>query len=173
MHAKSLGLLEHVREILQAYDFAITLRQLYYQLVAKQVIPNRQKYYMMLSRLCVIGRDEGILPEDAFADRLRQVDKWSSYFDLNDFMDSVKQAYTNEAGATAEGLGQVEMTFKNPSRCLLAGILFCRRGLLYGGRMVSCLFPFSASWASKWCLAVKSMSVLQGEPTMRPMVLFG
>ncbi len=75
MQKKSLQLLEQVKEIIESYDFALTLRQIYYQLVARQIIPNQQSSYMKLSRLCVIGRDEGILPEDAFADRLRQVDK--------------------------------------------------------------------------------------------------
>ena len=96
MQKKSIQLLEQVKEIIESYDFALTLRQIYYQLVAKQIIPNQQKYYMKLSRLCVIGRDEGILPEDAFADRLRQVDKPSSYLDLADFMATVKAAYRKD-----------------------------------------------------------------------------
>jgi len=96
MQKQSLQLLEQVKEIIESYDFALTLRQIYYQLVAKQIISNQQKNYMKLSRLCVIGRDEEILPEDAFADRLRQVDKPSSYLDLADFMDTVKQAYRKD-----------------------------------------------------------------------------
>ena len=93
MQKKSFQLLEHVQEIIKSYDFALTLRQIYYQLVAKQIIPNQQKYYMKLSRLCVIGRDEGLLREDAFADRLRQVDKPDSYIDLADYMEVVKKSY--------------------------------------------------------------------------------
>jgi len=96
MQKKSLQLLEHVKEIIESYSFALTLRQIYYQLVAKQIIPNQQKYYMKLSRLCVIGRDEGILPEDAFADRLRQVDKPDSWLDLSDFMNTVRQSYKKD-----------------------------------------------------------------------------
>lgn len=96
MQRRSLRLLEQVQEIIKSYNFALTLRQIYYQLVAKQIIPNQQSYYMKLSRLCVIGRDEGILIEDAFADRLRQVDKPDSYLDLADFMDTVKEAYRKD-----------------------------------------------------------------------------
>lgn len=99
MNKSSLQLLEHVQNVLEEYDTAITLRQLYYQLVARQVIPNLQKYYEKLSRLCVIGRDEGLLPEEAFADRLRQVDKRPSYLDLNDYMDVVREAYTKDKWA--------------------------------------------------------------------------
>jgi len=99
MQKQSLELLEQVKKIIESYDFALTLRQIYYQLVAKQIIPNQQKYYMKLSRLCVIGRDEGILPEDAFADRLRQVDKLASYIDLADFMTTVRRAYRKDKWA--------------------------------------------------------------------------
>jgi len=93
VHKKSLELLAQVQEIIESYNFALTLRQIYYQLVVKQIVPNEPKYYQKLSRLCVIGRDEGILPEDSFADRLREIDKPSCWDDLSDYMDTVKQAY--------------------------------------------------------------------------------
>ncbi len=96
LHKKSLELLTQVQQIIESYDFALTLRQIYYQLVSKQIIPNEQKYYGKLSRLCVIGRDEGVLPEDAFVDRLREVDKPNSWNDINDFIDTVKRAYRKD-----------------------------------------------------------------------------
>ena len=61
--------------------------------MAKQIIPNKQRYYRKLSRICVRGRDEGILPEEGFADRLREIDKLSSWSDLNEFMNTVKKFY--------------------------------------------------------------------------------
>jgi len=96
MRKESALLLEEVRNIIQEYDFALTLRQIYYQLVAKQIIPNLQKYYVKLSRLCVIGRDEGYLSEDSFADRLREIEKISSWKDLSDFADTVRNAYCKD-----------------------------------------------------------------------------
>jgi len=96
MQKKSLELLAQVQKILDGYDFALTLRQIYYQLVAKQIIPNKEKYYRKLSRLCVKGRDEGILPEDKFVDRTRVFDKLSSWLDLKDFMHTVKNAYRKD-----------------------------------------------------------------------------
>ncbi|GAJ02898.1 unnamed protein product, partial [marine sediment metagenome] len=56
MQKRSLEFLAQVQEILDSYDFALTLRQIYYQLVARQFIPNEEKYYKKLSRLCVKGR---------------------------------------------------------------------------------------------------------------------
>ena len=100
LQRKSLELLEQVQKVIESYNFSLTLRQIYYQLVAKQIIPNQQKYYMKLSRLCVIGRDEGMLPEDAFADRLREVDKPNSWDDLVDFMGNAKAFEEVQEGYT-------------------------------------------------------------------------
>ncbi len=96
MQEKSLELLAQVQIIIGSYDFALTLRQIYYQLVAKQIIPNDQSAYRKLSRLCVMGRDEGILPEDAFVDRLREVDKPDSWTDLTEYMDTIKDSYRKD-----------------------------------------------------------------------------
>jgi len=96
MQRKSLELLAQVQKVIESYGFALTLRQIYYQLVAKQIIPNQQKFYTKLSRLCVNGRDEGLLPEEAFADRLRQIDKPSSWIDLNAFIRTVINSYRKD-----------------------------------------------------------------------------
>jgi len=93
MQKQSLEFLAQVQKILDSYEFALTLRQIYYQLVAKQIIPNKEKHYRKLSRLCVKGRDEGMLPEEKFTDRTRVLVKSSSWFDLNDFMNTVKYSY--------------------------------------------------------------------------------
>jgi len=96
LQKKSIYLLEQIQKILDSYSSKITLRQLYYQLVARQIIPNHQSHYAKLSRLCVIGRNEGILNEEAFADRLRILDKPASWPDLSSFMDTVKKAYRRD-----------------------------------------------------------------------------
>ncbi len=96
MQKNSLALIEQVQKIIDSYDFALTLRQIYYQLVAKQVFSNVQANYRKLSRVCVVGRDEGILPEEAFADRLRAVDKPGAWLDLNKFMETVRRSYNKD-----------------------------------------------------------------------------
>jgi hypothetical protein len=92
----SLALIERVQNVIEGYDFPLTLRQIYYQLVARQVIPNLQKYYAKLSRVCVTGRDLGLLPEDSFADRLRELQKPTSWSDLQDYSKTVKSAYRRD-----------------------------------------------------------------------------
>lgn len=93
LQKRSLDLIEQVQKVIAEYDIGLTLRQIYYQLVARQIIKNKEDQYKRLSRLCVIGRDEGKLPEDAFTDRLRYVEKPDSWENLQDFFDTVKVAY--------------------------------------------------------------------------------
>ena len=123
MQKQSLELLAQVQEIINSYDFALTLRQIYYQLVAKQIIPNKQKYYTKLSRLCVTGRDEGILPEEGFADRLREVDKLSSWPDLNEFMQTVKRSYRKDKWQNQDNYLEI-WTEKDALRSVLTEITY-------------------------------------------------
>ena len=123
MQKQSLELLTQVQEIINSYDFALTLRQIYYQLVARQIIPNEQRYYKKLSRLCVAGRDEGILPEEGFADRLREVDKLSSWSDLNEFMQTVKRSYRKDKWQNQDNYLEI-WTEKDALRSVLTEITY-------------------------------------------------
>ncbi len=51
--------------------YRLTLRQLYYQLVSRDIIPNQQKEYAKLSNLLVKGRMAGIIDWDSIEDRIR------------------------------------------------------------------------------------------------------
>ena len=123
MQKQSLELLTQVQKIISSYDFALTLRQIYYQLVARQIIPNEQRYYKKLSRLCVAGRDEGILPEEGFADRLREVDKLSSWTDLNEFMQTVKRSYRKDKWQNQDNYIEI-WTEKDALRSVLTEITY-------------------------------------------------
>lgn len=67
--------LEKINEIVEDYQaqgYRLTLRQLYYQLVSKNVIANHDREYKKLGRLLVEGRMAGIVDWSAIEDRLRQ-----------------------------------------------------------------------------------------------------
>lgn len=67
-------MIDAVNTILQDYygqGYRLTLRQLYYQLVAKGTIPNSVKEYSKLSQTCVIGRMNGLLDWYMIEDRIR------------------------------------------------------------------------------------------------------
>lgn len=63
-----------INKIIDEYaeeGYTLTLRQLYYQLVSRDIIPNQQKEYAKLSSLLVKGRMAGIVDWEAIEDRIR------------------------------------------------------------------------------------------------------
>ena len=66
--------LEIVNSIIKEYEqqgYKLTLRQLYYQLVSRSIIPNNKKEYAKLSTLLVKGRMAGMVDWNAIEDRIR------------------------------------------------------------------------------------------------------
>ena len=75
--------LEIINSIISEYQkdgYILTLRQLYYQLVSRDVIPNKKTEYAKLSILLKEGRMAGIVDWAAIEDRLR-VPKSPASFD--------------------------------------------------------------------------------------------
>ena len=76
--------LDTINEILEEYredGYVLTLRQLFYQLVSRDIIPNQQNEYSKLSKILKEGRLAGVVDWEAIEDRLRkvsQVNTWNS-----------------------------------------------------------------------------------------------
>lgn len=70
-NTKKLSVINGIIDEYAAQGYKMTLRQLYYQLVSRDVIPNNVKEYGKLSRLLVEGRMAGIVDWDAIEDRIR------------------------------------------------------------------------------------------------------
>jgi hypothetical protein len=66
-------LVEAALEVFEQYDTAITLRQLYYRLVARLLIPNTINSYKRLSRILVKAREQGDVPSNCLEDRSRRI----------------------------------------------------------------------------------------------------
>src|SRR5690349_5490766 len=67
--------LARVNSIISEYrgqGLVLTLRQLYYQLVSRDVIPNNVKEYKKLGNLLREGRMSGVVDWSAIEDRLRK-----------------------------------------------------------------------------------------------------
>jgi hypothetical protein len=74
--------LEVVNSIIEEYQedgYTLTLRQLYYQLVSRDIIPNEQKEYAKLSKLLKEGRMAGVVDWEAIEDRVRNLSKPSHW----------------------------------------------------------------------------------------------
>ena len=56
-----------------AQGFVLTLRQLYYQFVARSLIENKQTEYKRLGSIIKEGRRAGLIDWDAIEDRTREV----------------------------------------------------------------------------------------------------
>lgn len=84
-----LAVINEIIEEYQAQDYRLTLRQLYYQLVSRDIIPNSVSEYRKISVLLTEGRMAGIVDWDAIEDRLRRPDKPAAWNNAADIMDSV------------------------------------------------------------------------------------
>lgn len=74
LSSKNAEQLKVINGIIDEYageGYRLTLRQLYYQLVSRDVIANRVQEYAKLSTLLVKGRMAGVVDWDAIEDRLR------------------------------------------------------------------------------------------------------
>lgn len=88
--------LEIINEIIEGYvarDLRLTLRQLYYQLVTKNIIPNNDKEYNKIGDLLVKGRMCGIVDWASIVDRNRTPRLPYSFEDYNDAIDDAAKTY--------------------------------------------------------------------------------
>ena len=89
---KTLDLIEAAKEVLELQN-PMTLRQTYYQLVARHVIDNNKNEYQKLSLALVWARQAGIIPWEWIEDRTRQPRQVSMWSNLMSFFDTVKRSY--------------------------------------------------------------------------------
>lgn len=71
---KNIKRLEEINSIIEEYalqGYKLTLRQLYYQLVSKDIIPNKKSEYSKLGHLLKNGRMAGVVDFEAIEDRIR------------------------------------------------------------------------------------------------------
>lgn len=98
-HPKTIELLQVALEILDS-THPMTVRQVYYQLVARQVIKNNRSQYQAVSNLLVNARKEEVIPWQWIEDRLRRPRRVSMWSGLNDFAKTVCQAYRRDVWDT-------------------------------------------------------------------------
>lgn len=99
LNKKNQEQLEVINSIIEEYardGYTLTLRQLYYQLVSRDIIPNQQKEYAKLSTLLVKGRMAGFVDWDAIEDRIRVPNIPYSVDDIEDaIQDTINQYRLN------------------------------------------------------------------------------
>lgn len=88
-----IELCNQIIEDYQAQGLRLTLRQLYYQLVTRNAIPNVERSYKNLSTLVSDARLSGLMDWDAIEDRVRQPRRQNEFADLRDLTEAAIQAY--------------------------------------------------------------------------------
>lgn len=71
-------MLNHAATIVRSYSTRVTLRQLFYRLVADQTLANTRSEYGQLSKQTAQARREGWFP--ALMDRTRSIERWYPMF---------------------------------------------------------------------------------------------
>jgi len=73
---RTLAMIQVANDIIEEYaamGFSLTLRQLYYQFVARGLIPNSERSYKNLGVIINDGRLAGLIDWDAIEDRTRNL----------------------------------------------------------------------------------------------------
>ncbi|GAH53844.1 unnamed protein product, partial [marine sediment metagenome] len=84
---------EEIIEQYQAQGFSLTLRQVYYQFVARALIPNTERDYKRLGNIISDARRAGMIDWSAIEDRTRFLRSLSSWDTPQDILDSAKSSY--------------------------------------------------------------------------------
>lgn len=91
--------LDTVNEIIDEYNaqgYILTLRQLYYQLVSRDIIANSLREYQKLSILLVQGRMAGIIDWSAIEDRVRRPRKVSTFDSIHDLLKASSYSFKRD-----------------------------------------------------------------------------
>jgi len=94
--APALQMLTRIMGVVESYQrqgYRLTLRQLYYQLVARDIIPNRLQSYQKICDLLTRGRLGGYIDWNAIEDRGRAPKMASEFDDLSDLVESAKASF--------------------------------------------------------------------------------
>lgn len=89
--AEALALLDKIITIVQDYSsqgLRLTLRQLYYQLVSKDLIPNKKEEYDRVGNIVSRARLGGQLDWDAIEDRVRRPERPPEFDSLDDLVEA-------------------------------------------------------------------------------------
>lgn len=82
-----------------AEEHPMTVRQVYYRLVAGQIIKNNRSRYQAVSRALVDARLKGEIPWEWIEDRLRKPRQVSMWDDLPGFIEAVRRSYRRDVWA--------------------------------------------------------------------------
>lgn len=96
LRGQNRDLLDRIVEIAERYGemgHRITVRQLYYQLVSRNILPNTMSSYRNTSKLLAVGRMTGRVDWDVIEDRARRPVMAGEFGTMADFIRAVRDSY--------------------------------------------------------------------------------
>jgi hypothetical protein len=105
-HAKTTALIEAPKEVLAEHR-PMTVRQVFYALVSRQVIENTRSQYQAVSNALVDARKEGLIRWEWIEDRLRRPREVAMWSGLADFADTAVAWYRRDVWTTQSGYVEV------------------------------------------------------------------
>lgn len=101
-NAASLQMIAQANQILEEYHrqgFTMTLRQLHYQFVARDLYGNTQQNYKRLGSIMSDGRLSGLVDWTMMEDRLRELDARPRWESPSSIVDAIAEQYREDAWA--------------------------------------------------------------------------
>ncbi|SCM79834.1 conserved hypothetical protein [uncultured Pleomorphomonas sp.] len=98
----SLEIIDHANRIIADYQrqgFSLTLRQLYYQFVSRDLIANKLREYKRLGSIINDGRLAGLIDWEAIEDRTRNVRKPNVWENPSEIIDAIAEQYKEDLWA--------------------------------------------------------------------------
>lgn len=95
----SLDLIDKINEVIEEYsrqNYTLTLRQCYYQLVARGIIENNQKVYKTTGNLINDARLAGLIDWNAIEDRTRNLKGLAHWSSPKDIIESAAYSYRRD-----------------------------------------------------------------------------
>lgn len=99
----SLSVIESANDIIVEYramGFTLTLRQLYYQFVSRDLIANKQSEYKRIGSIINDGRLAGLIDWSAIEDRTRNVETTSTWESPDQIVEAVADQYRQDLWAS-------------------------------------------------------------------------
>jgi hypothetical protein len=95
-HNDSLALIQRINGVIESYrqqGYSLTLRQVYYQMVARDIIPNNERSYKNLGNLINDARMAGLIDWNAIEDRTRNLRGLSHWTEPSGVISSAAYSY--------------------------------------------------------------------------------
>ena len=121
LRGSSMRMIELINTIIETYQmqgYVLSVRQLYYQLVARDLIPNTEQSYKRTASIINDGRLAGLIDWDAIEDRNRDIEMRTRWESASSIIDACADSFHMDLWE-----GQANRVFVIVEKAALAGVV--------------------------------------------------